>query len=349
MFLKNIFKSKRPLIKGQETNKPFNYKLERGLDCDEIPNTYGEFGKSPTNPIPVNGGTGELIYLNSLKDKSNQSIIYHRLTTTRIQGLDEYVDIYEVVSIDGKLWDILYFHMYHPRNSNKLPNGYEWLKYDKIWSHSPVGLGLNIFHPDFPDNMKEPLQKFQGLMNLSSVYEKHIKNKSFIRPQEHLEKLIHLNNRNNIIGPLAHSVAKKYPVTYFINLLQAYDTETRSFGLVCLQLNKENLTENNLASICKFAISNDDWNLNEIIIELVNHFDNDFVTQSIFKPLAEYLDHHDSKGLLLALNIAGRDFVKGVYFKIIPFLWKLTKHNNASNELIEKCNLISEEIILNMD
>ena len=349
MFLKNIFKSKRPIIKGQETNNPFNYKLERGLDCDEIPNTYGEFGKSPTNPIPVNGGTGELIYLNSLKDKNNQSIIYHRLTTTPIQGLDEYVDIYEVVSIKGKLWDILYFHMYHPRNSNKLPNGYEWLKYDKIWSHSPVGLGVNIFHPDFPYNMSEPLKQFQGLLNLASVYEKHTKEKVFIRPQEHLEKLIHLNNRDNIIGPLAHSISKKYPATYFINLLQAYDNDTRSFALVCLELNKENLSENQLASICRFAFSNDDWKLNEIIIELVNYFDNGNILQSIFTPFAEYLDKHDAKGLMYVLKVAERDFVNGLSYKLIPFIWKITKHNNASDELVEKCNLISEEILLTMD
>lgn len=337
------------MIKGQEEKNPFNYKLEQGLDCDEIPNCYGEFGKTPTNPIPVNGGTGELIYLNSLKNINNQPLLYHRLTITPIQGLEEYVDIYEVVSVDGKLWDILYFHMYHPRNSNKLPSGYQWVKYDKIWSHSPIGLGLNKFLPDFPYNMSEPLKQFQGLLNLVSVYEKHTKGKNFIRPQEHLEKIIHLNNRNNIIGPLAHSISMKYPVQYFINLLQAYDNDTKSFALFCLQLNKKSLTENNLASICKFAFLNDDWKLNEIIIELVNYFDKENTVQSIFAPLVEYLDKHDAKGLIYVLKVAEEDFINGLSYKLIPFLWKLTKHNNASEELIEKCNLISEKILLTMD
>lgn len=89
-----------------------------GLNVDELPNAVGGFGRSENNPIPVNGPIGELIYLSSLETEGGQRILYHRLGST------DGIDIYETVSFDGKIWDVLFFSMYHPRKSNKVPSGY---------------------------------------------------------------------------------------------------------------------------------------------------------------------------------------------------------------------------------
>ncbi len=40
--------------------------LKKGNACDHIPGGTGPFGKQQTNPIPVNGPLGELIYLSTL-------------------------------------------------------------------------------------------------------------------------------------------------------------------------------------------------------------------------------------------------------------------------------------------
>ena len=90
-----------------------------GLDVDELPYAIGDFGHSMENPIPVNGSIGELIYLSRLRIESvNQRLLFHRL------GSVEGIDIYETVTIDGSIWDILFFSMYHPRKSRKAPFGY---------------------------------------------------------------------------------------------------------------------------------------------------------------------------------------------------------------------------------
>ena len=91
-----------------------------GLDVDELPNGNGEFGRSAENPIPVNGVTGELIYLSRLMTKdTKQKLLFHRIGSLKA------IDVYETVSIDGSNWDILFLSLYHPRKSRKTPAGYQ--------------------------------------------------------------------------------------------------------------------------------------------------------------------------------------------------------------------------------
>ena len=89
-----------------------------GPDLDKLPDGVGEFGRSEGNPIPVNGPIGELVYLSNLRTKDGQRLLYHRL------GSVGSIDIYETVSIDGSMWDILFFSMYHPRKSRIVPSAY---------------------------------------------------------------------------------------------------------------------------------------------------------------------------------------------------------------------------------
>ena len=50
---------------AQNNALPENFRqvLAESPSCDLIPNAFGEFGRTLTNPIPVNGPVGELVYL----------------------------------------------------------------------------------------------------------------------------------------------------------------------------------------------------------------------------------------------------------------------------------------------
>lgn len=91
--------------------------------CEELPGANGPFG-SEANPIPVNGPGGEIVYLNRLLTESHSPLMYHRLGSKPSQLSPQMVDIFEVLSADGSVWCLLWFSMYHPRRSRKLPEGF---------------------------------------------------------------------------------------------------------------------------------------------------------------------------------------------------------------------------------
>src|SRR5262245_1158330 len=64
-------------------------KFMSGESVDEVPTSFGEFGLTLTNPIPVNGAMGEVAYLSSLRHLGKTNILFHRL------GSLDYIDIYE--------------------------------------------------------------------------------------------------------------------------------------------------------------------------------------------------------------------------------------------------------------
>ncbi len=79
---KNLFNKPRTTIKADNSSHLMNYKFIAGLDCDEIPDSYGEFGRTPTNPIPVNGPKGEMLYFQNIRTNDNKPLLFHRLTST---------------------------------------------------------------------------------------------------------------------------------------------------------------------------------------------------------------------------------------------------------------------------
>jgi hypothetical protein len=98
--------------------EPFRRALDQNPPCDQIENAFGEFGRSLTNPIPVNGPVGELVYLSRLQTFDAMPIAFHRL------GSQGDIDIFETVSEEGKHWDVLYLSLYYPRKSRAVPMGY---------------------------------------------------------------------------------------------------------------------------------------------------------------------------------------------------------------------------------
>lgn len=97
-----------------------------GAVTTELPNAQGEYGRHPNNPIPVNGPTGEAVWLSRLVYEPTASrMAFHRLSSLEgSQTTDDPLDIFELVSLDGKFYDILFLDMYHQKPSTKAPSGY---------------------------------------------------------------------------------------------------------------------------------------------------------------------------------------------------------------------------------
>lgn len=115
-------------------------------EVDELPNAQGEFGRTPTNPILVNETWGEITYLSRLLTADNQRMIFHRAGS--VAGA---IDAFELVSVDGKFFDVLYVDMYHRHCSKKAPTGYSLLEIvDGI-------TGTSENNPAFPARVEDTL------------------------------------------------------------------------------------------------------------------------------------------------------------------------------------------------
>jgi hypothetical protein len=157
-----------------------------GEDCDEIDGATGEFGKIASNPIPVNGPIGEIKYLNRLRTNDG-GLLFHRVGCMELKS-NFLCDVFEVVSIGGKNWDILYFHMYHPRRSNKVPTGFGFAKLHPILSKLPFGFGSTFRDANFPYGLGDEIEESGG-KRLREHYLEIIKNIRFVRPEDHLNRL----------------------------------------------------------------------------------------------------------------------------------------------------------------
>jgi hypothetical protein len=66
-------------------------RIRNGLNVDSMPGATGSFGTTITNPLPVNGPIGQILYLSSLRF-GEQRVLFHRLRSF------EAIDAYECVS-----------------------------------------------------------------------------------------------------------------------------------------------------------------------------------------------------------------------------------------------------------
>jgi len=189
----SLEKQKEDLAKSA---KDFYTLAANGKDCDSLFNDKQNFGHNPDNPIPVNGVLGEVKYLNRLRCKYGSGLLYHRLGSVTIDKIEGNIDVYETVCLDGKHWDILYFHFYHPRRSVWLPKGYKFSDFHPIYSQYPIGYGTNNFDSNFPFGLGRHILTHlgEGLGRaLIKKYDKIIEDKNqFIRPEKHKVKLSYL-------------------------------------------------------------------------------------------------------------------------------------------------------------
>jgi hypothetical protein len=133
-----------------EYPEPLRTLMIKGSDGDENIGAYGPFGTSATNPIPVNGPIGQLLYLSSLRI-NDQRILFHRL------GSVQNVDIFECVNVKGTNWKLLYLDMYHPRKSRRAPEGFS------IATDNVLLSGVTYQVADFPNSL------YSGIVDYSET------------------------------------------------------------------------------------------------------------------------------------------------------------------------------------
>ena len=161
--------------------EPFRSQVLGGASCDEVAGATGEFGTRLSNPIPVNGPIGELIYLSNLRvAQANTPIMFHRLGS--IRG----IDAFEIVSFDGAIWDFLFLDMYHPRKSRLSPPGYQ-IATGK--DRKSMLFGTNEFVARFPNQLMDAISRTYdrsiGVKMRPKEVREAIERSKFKRPDAH--------------------------------------------------------------------------------------------------------------------------------------------------------------------
>ncbi|MCW5718559.1 MAG: hypothetical protein KIS68_12090 [Bauldia sp.] len=151
---------------------------------DQVLNGTGPFGRSPTNPIPVNGPIGEVVYLSRLQSFDGQPILFHRIGSSL-----DMVDIYETVALNGRSWDVLFLSMYFPGKSRLAPSGYTLAP----TGTQPLIYGTNMRLANFPEALPafigDTTRRMFGSEFAPREVRDALKTLPFIRPQHH-QKLL---------------------------------------------------------------------------------------------------------------------------------------------------------------
>jgi hypothetical protein len=95
-----------------------------GLDVDELPNGFGEFGHSVTNPIPVKGIVSNEKYLSKLRTQNGERITWQRERSVKSENIEHAIDVYNIFNAELNHIADLYISPYHKRISNKIPKGF---------------------------------------------------------------------------------------------------------------------------------------------------------------------------------------------------------------------------------
>ena len=200
----------------------------KGENCNQLMGATGAFGQSMTNPIPVNGWIGTLKYFWRLQTPFNKGLYFHRIGKARSQ-VCQTIDVYETVSADRKIWDILYFDMFHPRRSNLAPEGYRLRPYDKVIDSVQFAFGTNTRLANFPHDLPEVLDKNPDMSRFAKVCSKNISMNDFSKPEYHTEKLAVLRGDAQFVQELSkprlsrRQVLEEYLIRLKADLKQSED------------------------------------------------------------------------------------------------------------------------------
>ncbi|TXL82049.1 hypothetical protein FHP25_03020 [Vineibacter terrae] len=96
-----------------------------GVDADELPNGHGEFGLSPSNPIPCKTVFGSIAYLARLRAADGGKVVYERAFSVVSDTVAYPVDAYEISHPNGGKLATLYISPYQKRISGKAPSGFK--------------------------------------------------------------------------------------------------------------------------------------------------------------------------------------------------------------------------------
>jgi hypothetical protein len=151
-FFKKIFDE--PFLKQKEELEKlvikFSLTMKIKPGVDQIDGAYGKFGLDMTNPIPVNGAIGELKYLAKLYCSCEVAQIAHRLGSIWSDELQRSLDVYELVCLNGKHWNLFYFDLHYDRRSLKFPAGYKSNQYSEPVDIWPIISVVNSYVNYFP-------------------------------------------------------------------------------------------------------------------------------------------------------------------------------------------------------
>jgi hypothetical protein len=97
---------------------------EDGVDADELPNGRGEFGLTPSNPVPCKTVYGSTMYLGLLRALDGSKIVYNRLGSVGSDVSPHPVDVYEISRLNGQKLTMIFISPYQKRISGKAPRGF---------------------------------------------------------------------------------------------------------------------------------------------------------------------------------------------------------------------------------
>jgi hypothetical protein len=95
-----------------------------GVDANELPNGHGEFGLTPTNPIPCKTVFGSTAYLGRLRASDGTKVKYERIGSVQSDVSPNPIDAYDVAHRDGRKLATIYISPYHQRISERAPRGF---------------------------------------------------------------------------------------------------------------------------------------------------------------------------------------------------------------------------------
>lgn len=126
------FVAQKAMVKNGGTNDSnlqylldfINGNINNGCTENEIPNGYGEFGLTETNPVPVKGILANEAYLSQLRTLKGEELRWNRLGSTHAPNISSPIDIYHVTTKNGIDMGNIYISPYQNHTSTKAPKGF---------------------------------------------------------------------------------------------------------------------------------------------------------------------------------------------------------------------------------
>lgn len=163
------FVAKKSLNKNSEVVDPnaqtildyVNGSFNKGCTGNVIPNGYGDYGLTKTNPIPVKGILANEAYLSKLRTFKGEELNWKRLGSTRAPNIENPIDIYHITTKNGVDMGDIYISPYQNHTSTKAPICF--IHIDSISSNTPDPLCYkqiytrNLAIDDIRDNQDQIL------------------------------------------------------------------------------------------------------------------------------------------------------------------------------------------------
>jgi len=120
----DIILQSSPLQEHRNMFKLQSRLCENGIDADEFPNGQGEFGMTPSNPIPCKTVFGSNAYLDRLRAPDGSKVVYRHVGYVPSNVTPQPVDAYGLCHSNGNKLATIFISPYQRRISCKAPRGF---------------------------------------------------------------------------------------------------------------------------------------------------------------------------------------------------------------------------------